>query len=260
MSEDSYRNIQTLLASAKAEEIHKGLELVRSEIARIGSSDAQPLFEMISTVFYIDPLDRPDLMPVLNEAVSLVVDFGKWIIPVLLETLDGGDMKAQLAVGHALGHMGSDAIEPLIAHYESSTALDCHTFILYALGKIKSPKIVQAIQLALEAARSTNVELRDTATRAIGKFVESIPPLALSDELRQTLIERLRANLGDSKAGIRAKAIRSLGKLAKYGHLTAQECEKLKASCSLIMGTDENFEWDRAYIVRKEAEETLRYL
>jgi hypothetical protein len=37
------------------------------------------------------------------------------------------------------------------------------------------------------------------------------------------------------------------------------EREKLKASCRLILGTDGDYDWDKAYIVRKEAEEALKY-
>ena len=259
MSKNSHEKIKTLLASEEPEDLRQGLELVRQEISRVGSGEAKPLFEMISTVFYIDPLDRPDLVPVLDEALSLVAGFGDWLIPALLETLDTGDIKAQLAISHALGRIGADAIEPLVADYEASTDPAHRQFILYAMGKIKSPRIVEAAAVALEAAQSPNLELRDTATRAIGKFVESIPPSDLSEELKTAFLERLRANLADPDPGIRAKAVRSFGKLARYGHLSAVERDKLKTLCRLIMGVDENFDWDRAYIVRKEAEEALKY-
>jgi hypothetical protein len=259
MSEDSYEAIQTLLESTKPEELRRGLELVRQEISRVGSSEARPLFEMVSAIFYIDPLDHPELVPILDEAVSLVVGFGEWVIPILVDSLDAGDLKAQLAIGHALGRIGADAIEPLMIEYQASTDPARRTFVLYAMGKIKSPQIVQAAPLALEAAGSPDLELRDTATRAIGKFVESIPPADLSEELRVAFVERLRDNLADPNAGIRAKAVRSFGKLAKYGHLDAAEREKLRALCRLILGVDGNFDWDRAFIVRKEAKEALEY-
>jgi HEAT repeat protein len=259
MSDETLETIQNLLASTDPEDLRSGLELARQEISRVGSSEARPLFEMVAAIFYIDPLDHPELMPILDEAVSLVVGFGDWVIPMLIENLEAGDMKAQLAIGHALGRIGADAIEPLIAEYLAATDPDCQTFILYAMGKIKSPKIVQAAPLALEAAQSSDVELRDTATRAIGKFIESIPPEDVTEELRLALIEVLRENLADPNAGIRAKAVRSLGKLARYGHLDAAEREDLAALCQLILGIDENFEWDRAYIVRKEAKEALQY-
>ncbi len=259
MTEKTREEIRILLASTDPKELRQGLEMVRQEISRVGSSEARPLFEMVSAIFYVDPLDHPELMPILDQAISLVVGFGEWVIPVLLDSLDAGDLKAQLAIGHALGRIGVDAIEPLMNAYQASADPARRTFILYALSKIKSPKIVQAAPLALEAAQSEDLELRDTATRALGKFVESVPPSDLSEELLPILIAQLRTNLADPSPGIRAKAVRSLGKLARFGHLDEQEREKLKTLCKLILGTDGNFDWDRAYVVRKEAEEALRY-
>ncbi len=259
MLKNPYNHIGSLLASSKLEELRQGLELVRREISKVGSTEAKPLLEMVSTIFYIDPLDQPDMVPILDEAVSLVVGFGEWIIPILLKELDTADLKAQLAISHALGRIGADAIEPLMTEYQESSDPKCRVFILYAMGKIKSPKIVQVAQLALEAARSPDLELQDTAIRAIGKFVESIPPPDLSDDLKAAFIDTLRNNLADPMPKIRAKAIRSFGKLAKYGHLNSTERDNLKALCQLLLGVDENFDWDRAYIVRREAQEALEY-
>jgi hypothetical protein len=259
MPKDMYQNIEKLFATTNPEELHQGLELVRKEIARIGSDEAQPLFELVTSMFYIDPLDYPELVPLLDEAISLVVGFGKRIIPALLERLDAGDIKAQMAAAHALGRIGVDAIAPLIAEYQSKTNPVHREFVLYALSKIKSPKVVQAVSLALEAAESSDLELCDTATRTLGKFVESIPPADLPEDMCQRVLDRLYSTLTAPNPGIRAKAARSLGKLAKHGHLTSQEQEQLKTVFHRLLGR-EHFEWDRAYIVRKQAEEALNYL
>ena len=124
------------------DDLREGLRLVKGEIARLGSEESRPLFEMVSTIFYIDPLDRPDLVPALDEAVSLVVGFGEWVIPVLIRQLEDGDIKAQLAVAHALGRIGADAIAPLLAEYQASTNASVRQFVLYTLSKVKSPMIV----------------------------------------------------------------------------------------------------------------------
>ncbi|MBZ5534760.1 MAG: hypothetical protein LAO31_02300 [Acidobacteriia bacterium] len=260
MTEDFYRTIKALLMSTKPGELRQGLELVKSQIAQISPDEAKPLFEMVSAIFYIDPLDHPELVPILDEAATLVAGFGKWVIPVLVGNLDAGDLKVQVAIAHALGRIGVNAIMPLMTVYQTSDDPARRTFVLYALGKIKSPEIVQASRLALEAAQSPDRELRDTATRVIGKFAESIPPSHLSEDLRQEFVAKLQTNLADPSPGIRAKAVRSLGKLARYGHLMALEREKLKTLCHLLLGIDGNFDWDRAYIVRKEAEEALKYI
>ena len=185
MPNDVPRTIERLLASSNPEDIREGLKQVKNEIQKIGMTNARPIFEMISTIFYIDLLDRPDLISVLEKAIGLIAGLGRQIIPVLVEQLDAGDLKAQMAAAQALGRIGDEAIGPLIAAYDSSNDPARRAFILYALGKIKSPKVVEAAGLALEAARSSDVELRDTATRTVAKFAESIPPPELLPEVRK---------------------------------------------------------------------------
>jgi HEAT repeat protein len=260
MPDHSHHRIEELLASVHVDDLHEGLRLVKQEISRLGSDEARELFEIVSTLFYFDPIERPDLVPILEEAISLVVGFGKWVIPALIQKLDAGDFKAQLAIASALGRIGADAIAPLMNEFRKAQDPDCQVFILYALGKIKSPRIVEALPLVLESARSPHRELRDTAVRAIGKLAESIPPAALPEPLRRAAFEQLQKEQGDPNAGIRAKAIRSLGKLAKHGHLRAAEQNLFRTVCDRVLGKDGHFEWDRAYVVRREAEEALHYV
>ncbi|MGD0101704.1 MAG: hypothetical protein ABSC60_15275 [Acidobacteriota bacterium] len=79
MPDDSFHTIRLLLASKDPKEILKGLRLVAIEITKIGSSEAKPLFEMVSSLFYIDALERPELVPVIDEAVRLAATFGGWV-------------------------------------------------------------------------------------------------------------------------------------------------------------------------------------
>jgi HEAT repeat protein len=259
MQDNAYQVIRALLASNHPDEIQKGLQIVADEIIKIGSAEAKPLFEMVTTLFYIDALDRPELVPILEEAVNLTAGFGSWVIPALIESLDAGDIKSQWAIAHVLGRIGADAIGPMLKAYEASDKATFRAFILYAMGKIKSPEIVRAAPIALEAARSDELELRDTAVRAMGKMIESIPPRKLSLELKESFAHCLHARLSDESASVRSKAVRSLGKMARHGHLDATEIARLKAACGSILGTEKG-EWDRAFIVRKEAEEAMGYL
>ena len=254
------RRIEKLLAGRTIGELREGLALVKAEIERVGPGEAGPLFEVLSSIFFIDPLDRPDLGPILSEAVSLVAGFGKWVVPALIQKIEIEDMKAQFVCAQALGAIGVHALDDIIHKYETTSDLEVKSFLLYAMGKIKSPKILRAAPLAIEAARSSNHEFRDTGTRAIGKFAESIPSGELPDEIRRQFVETLQKNAVDLNVSIRSKAIRSLGKLAKFKHLTAEEKDRLRGLCNTILGKDEQFEWDRAYIVRREAEEAIQYL
>lgn len=261
MSKERYQMIAGLLSSHETAVLLQGLRLVKAEIPQAATEDVQQLCELILPLFYIDPLDHPEHVPVIEEAIAVAAELGESVIPVLIPNLEAGDVKAQMAIAQSLGLMGAKAIEPLITEYES-TCPDpaCRAFLLYALGKVKAPEIIKAVPLALAAAGAPDLELRDTATRAIGKFAESIPAGALADELRSALAERLRRNLGDASPGVRSKAVRSLGKLAQYGHLSDDQRGQLKVILQRLLGEDEHYEWDRAYVVRKEAKEALAYV
>lgn len=257
MSTDKYQEIKVLLGSPQAEKIHQGLLMIREELPSIDEESARSLFEMVSVLFHVDLFDHPDQAGVVDEAISLVADFGEEVIPYLLNDLDAGDMKAQLAIGHAFGRVGEPALEPLLESYQCEESEECRIFLVYAMGKIESPRVIKAFEEVLAAAGSENLELRDTAIRALGRFVEHIRPEDLPGEFKQGMLEAVQNNLGDASPGVRAKAIRSYGKLARYGHLDQAEKAKLRQTCELLLGVDDQFDWDRAYIVRKEAQEAL---
>ena len=257
MPADKFNEIKDLLNSINSEEIHQGLVMIREELPNISQEDSKSLFDMVSALFYIDLLDHPEHAYVLDEAVGLVADFGEFVVPILLDNLDAGDMKAQLTIGHAFGRIGDVGIEPLLESYKCEESEECRTFLVYALGKIRSPKVLDAFEQVLGAAKSDNLELRDTAVRALGNFVESISPTDLPPDYKKDMLVAIQSNLSDSSAGVRSKAIRSYGKLARYGHLSSEEKAKCKETCELLLGVDGKYDWDRAYIVRKEAQEAL---
>jgi hypothetical protein len=59
---------------------------------------------------------------------------------------------------------------------------------------------------------------------------------------------------------VRAKAVRSLGKLVRAAYLAPAQEERVRLAVLRILGRDEAHEWDRAFIVRREAEEALQHL
>jgi len=252
-------SIEVLFRSNNPDVLHKALQTVRLEISRIGTQAARPHFELVSSLFYIDPLDSPELAPVLDEAISLVIGFSEWVIPSLIENLDQGDIKAQMASAEALGRIGADAIDPLIEKYHASRDPDTRAFVLYGLGKIKSPLVARATDLALAGARSPELELRDTATRTIGRFAEAISRDDLQPEIREAYYNILRKNLDDASKGVKAKALKSLGKMAKHGHLSFNQKITMRDIAIHLLGEDDEYRWDHAYVVRKEAREALEF-
>jgi hypothetical protein len=82
----------------------------------------------------------------------------------------------------------------------------------------------------------------------------------LAEDRRSEIFEVLFRALSDTQPAVRAKAVRSLGKLARFGYLESAQEEHVRLAVLRILGRDEAYEWDRAFVVRREAEETLRNL
>jgi hypothetical protein len=72
------------------------------------------------------------------------------------------------------------------------------------------------------------------------------------------MFELLVAKLADPYAGVRAKAARSIGKLLRRSYLDDRQKARARAALAALAGQDEKQEWDRAFIVRREAENALR--
>lgn len=250
--------LEAKMASAEPHEVHEALQTIRRLIPGAEYGEVRRFAEMVTSLFYIDPLDRPEFVPVIDDAVDLIAGVGEPMIPLLLDILDASDMKAQMVAGHALSRIGPAAIRPLISEYGSSTDPARRSMIVFALGKIHAPETARAAPLVLTALDATEPELRDTATRAVGKLAESVSAELLEEGIRHAFFNKLCILVADANPHIRAKAVRSLGKLARYGHLNDAERQELATACEGIIGEDER-QWDNAYIVRKEAEQARRY-
>ena len=103
-------------------------------------------------------------------------------------------------------------------------------------------------------------EVRDRAARALGKIAEAVPADQLGEDRRAEIFEVLFRTLSDVQPAVRAKAVRSLGKLVRAAYLTPAQKERVRLAILRILGRDEAHEWDRAFIVRREAEEALPHL
>ncbi len=246
-----------LISSENKEKILQGLEEIEKNLDKI---PAEAVEDVIASLFFIDLGDHPEMVDVKDRATKILSLFGEKVIPFCLKSLEESDMKAALNFARVLGYIGGKVIEPLIEEYYKTDDPDRKSFILYAMSKVRDKDVKKAIPLVVSAVSSENREVRDTATRTIGKFFEVLEKKDIEDLLIETVFNLLLTRVSDSYAPIRAKAVRSLGKMAKKGILDEKKKEQIKKICLRILGKDENFDWDKAFIVRKEAKETLKYL
>ncbi len=239
--------------------IREGLEAVSKRLPSLSDEEFSEAFGGMSALFYVDASERPDLLPLVERAEEIIADAGPRAIPLILSALSESDLKTHFHLAAVLSRMGHAAVTPLVAAYPAIDDDYARTFVLYALGKVRDRKVLDAADLFLRELDAPSTEVRDTAARALGKVAEHVNPDDVPDATRRALFARLMEKTGDKSAGVRAKCLRSLGKMARYGLLTGEERQKLQDRIAVVSG-ERGEGWDVAYIVRAEAYRARQWL
>ncbi len=248
------------LRAGSLDDVIEGLNEIEWKIKDLRGKDFNEAILALCSLFYIDTFDRPDLEPAVDRAFKILVELGKKAIPLILYEMKETDLKVQVALSRVLGQIGKPAIKPLLKFYAGSFDPYMRCFALYALGKIREPEMARVIPKVMHAMDDSNGEVRDTATRVLGKLVEHLDPQTIPLKVKKRMFASLTRNLSDRNSGVRAKAVRGIGKMARFGFIDTQEKATAKKAMERILGFNDDFEWDRAYVVRAEAEETIKYL
>ena len=257
------RDIETSFRKLREESVYdviEGLDEIAKKLKALKTKEFNEALLAVCSIFHIDLFDRPDLEPAVDRAFKILVATGEKSIPLILYQLKEADLKVQMHLTRALGQIGKPAIKPLLKFYSGSFDPYMRIFALYAMGKIREPEMAAIISKVIGAMDDSNAEVRDTATRLLGKLVEHLKPKRISQKVRSKMFRALVKNLADNHSAVRAKAVRSIGKMARFGFIDVKEKAVAKNYLRRILGLDEAFEWDYAYIVRAEAEDSIQYL
>ncbi|MFQ6604042.1 MAG: HEAT repeat domain-containing protein [Fidelibacterota bacterium] len=237
--------------------VAEGLGEIDAALPTLEDDQIPLVVDALTSLFYIDTFDVPDLASIVEEAQQIVAKLGPQVIPHLLEKVRNSDIKAELALARTCGLMGEKAIDPLLDVIREKENITDMSFALYAFGKIKSPKIVKTIPHLIAAVKSPARETEDTAVRALGKVLESTPRDGLSAEQIQEIVDIFMAKSHHSNEVIRSKAIRGLGKMLQFGFLDEPEKVAVMNRLREIVGLDDPERWDSSYLVRREAQQIL---
>jgi len=214
----------------------------------------------LSSLFYIDTTDRPDLGPVVDQAVRVVAAMGPHLIPHHLEEMKGTDLKALFCFARVLAEIGPDAVEPVLNFVNEAD--DPHLLVgaIYGISKIKDESTAQALPAIVVKCYHADGEVRDTAVRAVGKLAVQVDKSNFDDSCIEKMFEALMKATHDREPGVRAKGVRGLGSFARAGLLSDPRVSEATARVLQIVGQHDHYHWDRAFIVRREAEEALEHL
>jgi HEAT repeat protein len=234
---------------------------VRGLSPRLGTLDDaayERAVETLCSLFYVDTADRPDLEAALDEATTLLTGQGARVVPHLLRQMRSSDIKSHLYLARTLGRIGTGALPALRDLLATSEDRYARAFALYALGKMSCPEVARALPEVLGGLMHPDKEVRDSASRTIGRIAAAVPKHGLSPGRRREMFEALMRAIHDLEVPVRAKAMRSLGKMAAAGLLTRHQEKAVTAAARAALGESPGFVWDHAYIVRREAGEALQ--
>jgi HEAT repeat protein len=247
------------LRSDRPAAISAGLDYLRASMAALPEAGLRDAVEELCALFYVDTADRPDLQPLLDRAVEILAAQGPRVVGQLLELMRGSDIKSHLYLARTLAAIGRAAL-PALRRVIATEDPYSRSFALFAVGKVHDPAVREALPEVVGSLMHPDKEVRDSAARTLGKIAEAVPPRDLAEDRRAEIFDVLFRTLADVQPAVRAKAVRSLGKLARFSYLTAEQRARVRLAVLRILGRDEAQEWDRAFIVRREAEEALRHL
>jgi HEAT repeat protein len=248
------------LASTDPGGVDRAIRRLKRRLGSFGESEYRRGVEALCSLFYVDVADRPDLEASLQSAVSLLAGQGARVVPHLLRQMQGSDIKSHLHLARVLGRIGCDALPRLRDYLATAEDPYGRAFALYALGKMSCPELSGALPEVVGSLMHPDKEVRDSAARTLGKIAEAVPARRLTPRRRREMFEALVRATTDSQPAVRAKAMRSLGKMAAAGLLNLHQRRAAAAAARAALGQGEEFVWDHAYIVRREALETLRRL
>lgn len=253
MNRESFATALESLHSERAEEVRATIARVGGELRSVDDRLHRAAIEALCSVFYIDTHERPDFEPCVEDAVTAVASAGERAIPTLFDALQGTDIRYHLRLARALGRIGGPALPALRRLVATDDDPYVRTFALLALANVAEPSLRQAIPEICAALGHPDKEVRDSAARALGKVAEVVPASSLSADRRNDMFDAVFRVVSDTQAAVRAKALHSLGRMARTGYLTIDQSRRVAAAVRAILGVDDQHEWDPAFIVRREA-------
>lgn len=260
MSDTPLDDLLSRLQSPDAGELIRTIQEIREIVPSLDEGQTRRAVEAVCGLFYIDLYDRSDLQPAVDSAEEALAALGDPVIPILIRLMEGSDAKSHFYLARTLGRIGGPAIPHLRRMIATSEDPYERAFALYAVGKVRDEAVHEALPEAVGSMMHPDKEVRDSAARTLGKILEQVEPGKLSERRRGEVFEALVRGLADVQPAVRAKSIRSLGKMADLRHLDPEQARTLHTMLTALVTRGETADWDRAYIVRREAHEALSHL
>jgi ferredoxin--NADP+ reductase len=215
----------------------------------------------LTSIFYhFRHADSSHMLKLAIRTEKRIAKFGVDVVPFLFNEIIDVDGESAAYLGKAMVKIGKPGIDYILqqwdAYLDNEPALInlIQTLSYYTLSEVEG-----AIPLILNTTKRESFQLTSMALYTIGRLVEKSKPSKIDPSLLSTLFETAFSFLSHAKPLVRKNAARTLGKMLRKGLLPAQDEKRVHNAFLSIMGKDEHHNWDRAFIVRREAEDFLKY-
>ena len=243
-----------------AESVTHTLEMVKT-MNDLTKEEKSDLSKALSEVFFHVHHTGSTMMP--KQAVNierLIIKFGSEMIPFLFDEVLNADTESGVYFGNTLARNGSAGLEYILARLPDYKDKDNELInLMQALSFFKIPATALTIPMILAIAQNNNHQVTSMALYAVGRLAQRLQPSDFSRELRSNMFDAVFHFLSGIQGLVRKNAARTLGKMMRRGLLSHENEKKLYHAFLSVTGRDEYHNWDRAFIVRREAEEFLPY-
>jgi HEAT repeat protein len=253
------KSLYDAIITSDAAAIRKAVAMIGSRVEDLELRQIPEAVEVMVSLFYIDLGDKPEFVQAVEDTVSVIASIGEPAVPTLMWLLGETDFKANLVIARTLGRIGPPAYGPLKDLFYHPPAPWHRSLAMFALAKMHEAALMEIFPDTVNALDDSDREIRDTAARTVGRIIDSFRPGQIPQDLIDHAYERLLIRLRDPSAVVRAKAVRSIGKIAKNRYLEGERMESALETIRDLLGQGEA-EPDPFYLVRKEAEEALGYI
>jgi NAD(P)H-flavin reductase len=189
---------------------------------------------------------------------KLINRFGDPMIPFLFQEILKADTESAVYFGKCLARYGVAGVDFILSRMDEYHDHDLIN-LLQAFSFFKAPEVVKAIPIILHTSQHGNHQVASMGLSSLGRLIQKLSPTSFAEHMRLKIVDAVFRFLSNPQVLVRKNAVHVLGVLLRKKLLSAENEQKLYKTFLAITGRDDHHNWDRAFIVRREAEDFLPY-
>ena len=249
------------LGAQTEESIKLGLDQIK-QIKDFTTEEKIDLTRALTSVFY--HFTHTERLRALRMSVHVengISSFGEEVVPFLFNEIVEADGESAAYLGKSFAKIGKPGIDYLLTEWNKfRDNKGAMVNLTQTLSNYKFAEVQEAIPFVLTANKGKNFHLTSMSLCTIGRWIEKSDSTAFDGTLINDIYDHAFSFLSNTQPLVRRSAVRALGKMWRKKLLCAEKERKVYNAFLAIEGKDGQYNWDDAFIVRREAEMYLKYM